>query len=57
MEKEIQNDHDIYNQDEEMIFNPYNSLNKNITQHEVESLLKKYGINTKIFNISIRRSS
>jgi len=57
MEKEIQNDHDIYNQDEEMIFNPYNSLNKNITQHEVESLLKKYGINTKIFNYNLYKRS
>lgn len=57
MEKEIQNDHDIYNQDEEMIFNPYNSLNKNITQREVESLLKKYGINTKIFNYNLYKRS
>ena len=52
MEKEIQNDHDIYNQDEEMIFNPYNSLNKEISKKEIETLLKKYGINTKIFNFN-----
>ena len=57
MEKEIQNDHDIYNQDEEMIFNPYNSLNKDITQQEIENLLKKYGINTKIFNFNLYRRS
>ena len=57
MEKEILNDHDIYNQDEEMIFNPYNSLNKDITQHEIEKLLKKYGINTKIFNYNLYRRS
>ena len=57
MEKEIQNDPDIYNQDEEMIFNPYNSLNKDITQQEIENLLKKYGINTKIFNFNLYRRS
>ena len=57
MEKEIQNDHDIYNQDEEMIFNPYNSLNKDITQREIEILLKKYGINTKIFNYNLYKRS
>ena len=57
MEKEIQNDHDIYNQDEEMIFNPYNSLNKDITQQEIENLLKKYGIYTKIFNFNLYRRS
>ena len=57
MEKEFQNDHDIYNQDEEMIFNPYNSLNKDITQQEIENLLKKYGINTKIFNFNLYRRS
>ena len=57
MEKEIQNDHDIYNQDEEMVFNPYNSLNKDITQREVENLLKKYGINTKIFNYNLYKRS
>ena len=57
MEKEIQNDHDIYNQDEEMIFNPYNSLNKDITQYEIEKILKKYGINTKIFNYNLYKRS
>ena len=46
MEKEIQNDNDIYNQNDEMIFNPYNSLNKEISKRDIETILKKYGINT-----------
>ena len=53
MEKEIQNDNDIYNQDDEMIFNPYNSLNKEISKREIETILKKYGINTSIFNFKL----
>lgn len=53
MEKEILHDNDIYSQDEEMIFNPYNSLNKEITKPEIEIILKKYGINTKIFNFRL----
>ena len=57
MEKEIQHDHDIYHHDEEMIFNPYNSLNKEITKDEIETILKKYGINTKIFNYNLYRRS
>ena len=57
MEKEIQKDHDLYYQDEEMIFNPYNSLNKDITQYEIEKILKKYGINTKIFNYNLYKRS
>ena len=50
MEKKIQQDHDIHKEDEELIFNPYNSLNKEIRQKDVENLLKKYGINAPIFN-------
>ena len=57
MEKEIQHDHDIYHKDEEMIFNPFNSLNKEITQIEIETMLKKYGINTKIFNYNLYKRS
>ena len=57
MEKKIQQDHDIHKEDEEMIFNPYNSLNKDITPYEIERLLKKYGINTKIFNYNLYKRS
>ena len=53
MEKEIQNDNDIYNQNDEMIFNPYNSLNKEISKRDIETILKKYGINTSIFNFKL----
>ena len=53
MEKEIQNDNDIYHKDDEMIFNPYNSLNKEISKRDIETILKKYGINTSIFNFKL----
>jgi len=53
MEKEIQNDNDIYHKDDEMIFNPYNSLNKEISKKDIETILKKYGINTSIFNFKL----
>jgi dsRNA-specific ribonuclease len=35
------------------IFDPYNSLNKEITQHEIEKILKKYGVNTPITNFQL----
>jgi dsRNA-specific ribonuclease len=35
------------------IFDPYNSLNKEITKEEIESILKAYGINTPIHNIEL----
>ena len=37
--------------DEETIFNPYNSLNVEITKKDVETILKYYGVNYKIDNI------
>lgn len=47
--KEIQ---DIINP-EELIFNPYNSLNKEITLNEVQYILKKYGISAKPHNLKL----
>ena len=37
------------------IFDPYNSLNKEITQQEVESILSKYGIGLPITNFNLYR--
>lgn len=47
-------DDDIYNgENGELIFNPYNEENKEITLNEVQSILKKYGIDTKINNFEL----
>ena len=53
--KTIINDNDVHGVGDEMIFSPYNPLNKEISQREVELFLKKYGINTKIFNFNLYR--
>ena len=39
------------NEDEEIIFNPYNSVNTEITLKEIQTLLSNYGVNYKIDNI------
>ena len=49
--KEILHDNDIRQQDEEMVFNPYNSLNKEIMQKDIENILKRYGLEPKIHNL------
>ena len=38
---------------ETYIFDPYNPLNKLITENEIQSILKNYGINTPIHNINL----
>jgi len=38
---------------ETMIFDPYNPLNKSITQDEIQVILKKYGIDIPIYNIEL----
>ena len=44
---------DIINREDEMIFNPYNSNNKEINIHNVQDILNKYGIIAKPFNIEL----
>ena len=52
--KNILNDDDIIKlEDETLIFNPYNSLNTEITLNEVQSILSKYGIPPEVNNISL----
>ena len=43
IDKEILNDGDVTVEDEELIFCPYNSNNKEATEREVSDILKKYG--------------
>ena len=49
MENEIQ----PLKMDEELLFNPYNPLNQEITLSEVQSILTRYGINSKPFNVKL----
>ena len=51
--KLIKHDLDINPSEEGLIFNPYNSLNKEITVREVEDILSKYGVPSKVFNINL----
>jgi len=42
-----------YELSEELVFNPYNELNTEITLDEVQSILRKYGVNIPIYNIEL----
>ena len=56
-EKSLMQDGDIYKEDEELIFNPYNERNKEITESEVCDILKKYGVPDKVHNINLYKRS
>ena len=49
----IRLDNDIINNNDELIFNPYNNNNKEIGCANVQELLAKYGIFTKPFNMEL----
>jgi dsRNA-specific ribonuclease len=54
----LYNEEDIYitkNQDgtDVYCFDPYNSLNREITQEDVQTILEKYGIKHKIYNFNL----
>ena len=55
--KEITQDGDINNEDGELIFNPYNERNVEITESEITAILKKYGVpgKIKVHNIKLYR--
>ncbi len=42
---------------ETYIFDPYNPLNKEITKDEIQEVLKKYGIDTPIYNFELYKRS
>ena len=44
---------DKYQDGEDLIFNPYNPLNKEITLNEVQYILKKYGIGAQPYNLKL----
>ena len=51
--KKLLQDGDIFQADEELIFNPFNQQNKEITLSEVQSILSTYGISAKVDNIEL----
>jgi dsRNA-specific ribonuclease len=53
--KSMLNDDDVIKTDEGLVFNPYNSLNTEIRLNEVQSILTKYGIPAKVFNMELYR--
>lgn len=52
-DKEIIQDGDVNIENEELIFNPYNPNNIEITEAEVSLILKKYGVPDKIHNFNL----
>lgn len=48
-------DEDIIKTDEGLIFNPYNPLNTEIRLNDVQSILTKYGIPDKVYNMELYR--
>ena len=51
--KNIIHDDDVIKAEEGLIFNPYNSLNIEITLNDVQSILTKYGIPPIVYNMSL----
>jgi len=51
--KTLLQDGDIQKDEGELIFNPYNSNNKEITEDEVCDILKKYGVPDKVHNLNL----
>ena len=53
--KSILQDDDVHKnkETEELIFDPYNPNNKEISQNVIETILKKYGVKSKIFNVNL----
>ena len=51
--KLIQSDGDINQENSELIFDPYNTLNKNVTENFVSSILQKYGVPDKVHNLNL----
>ena len=49
----LENDLDIQKNNEELVFNPYNAANIEITLNDVQSILKTYGVHYNIDNIML----
>jgi dsRNA-specific ribonuclease len=55
MTDKLLHDDDLIKSEEGLIFNPYNPLNVEITLSDVQSILTKYSIPAKIFNMELYR--
>lgn len=55
MTEPLLRDEDIIKTDEGLIFNPYNPLNSEIRLSDVQSILTRYGLPDKIFNMELYR--
>lgn len=53
--KTLLHDDDIIKSDEGLIFNPYNSLNSEIKLNDVQSILSRYGLLPKVYNMELYR--
>ena len=51
--KALLQDGDVNKEEGELVFNPYNSNNRQITEQEVCDILKKYGVPDKVHNINL----
>jgi dsRNA-specific ribonuclease len=49
----MKNDYDLVKTDKGLIFDPYNSINKSITEDEVKTILVKYGLPPIVRNLEI----
>jgi len=52
-DKELMHDDDILRSEDGLIFNPYNSLNVEITLNDVQSILTKYGVPGIVNNLDL----
>jgi dsRNA-specific ribonuclease len=53
--KTLLHDDDIIKSDEGLIFNPYNPLNSEIRLSDVQSILSRYGLHPKVYNMELYR--
>ena len=51
----LQQDGDILKSHDELIFDPFNPRNQEITKNQVEAILKKYGVPDKVHNFNLYR--
>ena len=47
----MENENQTVKTTEDLLFNPYNPINQEITLSEVQSILTRYGITSKPYNI------
>ena len=55
IDKEILNDGDVQVENEDIIFNPFNNRNVEITEKQVSDILQKYGVPSKVHNFNLYR--